>query len=145
MINEFKKIAELQSVYTEKCELKNKEGELSEPLLTDLQYVPMIFSWFCQLSGVSSSANGKLNRDQKKQFLFIILFLYSPAALAGGRITARVRCAVAKVLQYKAQSGVSNQLETTVSLYYQYKDFKDQVDYLYTEIRKRLKKEGILP
>lgn len=89
MNEEFNKIAELQSVYKEKCVLKNKEAELSEPLLTDLQYIPMIFAWFCQLSGVSSSANGKLNRDQKKEFLFIILFLYSPAALAGGRIQER--------------------------------------------------------
>lgn len=85
MLQEFLEIEELKSIHEEKLRLMEREMALSTPLLTELEYIPMLYKWYCELSGCCEESGG-LNTDQKGQFLFVILFLYSPIALVGGRI-----------------------------------------------------------
>ena len=90
MLQEFLEIEELKSIHEEKLRLMEREMALSTPLLTELEYIPMLYKWYCELSGCCEEA-GVQNTDQKGQFLFVILFFYSPIALVGGRIVSGVR------------------------------------------------------
>lgn len=90
MLQEFLEIEELKSIHEEKLRLMEREMALSTPLLTELEYIPMLYKWYCELSGCCEESGG-LNAHQKGQFLLIILFFYSPITLVGGRIVNGVR------------------------------------------------------
>ena len=123
MINDFSRIGELISVHTQISELERQEAQLATPKLTDLEYIPQIYEWFCELSG-DSGDGGKLDTDRKMQFLIIIIVFYSPISLTGHRITNGIRDILADLLGYKSKSGVSNHLKNLVSTYDNYKGFK---------------------
>lgn len=143
MINDFFRIGELISVHIQKSELERKEAELATPMLTDLEHIPQIFEWFCELSG-DSGDGGKLNTDRKMQFLIIIMFFYSPISLTGHRIP-NGRDILTELLGYKSKSAVSNHLKNLVPTYDNYRMFREEVDLLYASIRSRLEDRGMLP
>ena len=144
MINDFFRIGELISVHIQKSELERKEAELATPMLTDLEHIPQIFEWFCELSG-DSGDGGKLNTDRKMQFLIIIMFFYSPISLTGHRIPNGIRDILTELLGYKSKSAVSNHLKNLVPTYDNYRMFREEVDLLYASIRSRLDDRGMLP
>lgn len=144
MINDFFRIGELISVHIQKSELERKEAELATPMLTDLEHIPQIFEWFCELSG-DSGDGGKLNTDRKMQFLIIIMFFYSPISLTGHRIPNGIRDILTELLGYKSKSAVSNHLKNLVPTYDNYRMFREEVDLLYASIRSRLEDRGMLP
>lgn len=144
MINDFFRIGELISVHIQKSELERKEAELATPMLNDLEHIPQIFEWFCELSG-DSEDGGKLNTDRKMQFLIIIMFFYSPISLTGHRIPNGIRDILAELLGYKSKSAVSNHLKNLVPTYDNYRMFREEVDLLYASIRSRLEDRGMLP
>ena len=144
MINDFFRIGELISVNIQKSELERKEAELATPMLTDLEHIPQIFEWFCELSG-DSGDGGKLNTDRKMQFLIIIMFFYSPISLTGHRIPNGIRDILTELLGYKSKSAVSNHLKNLVPTYDNYRMFREEVDLLYASIRSRLEDRGMLP
>ena len=80
MLQEFLEIEELKSIHEEKLRLMEREMALSTPLLTELEYIPMLYKWYCELSGCCEESGG-LNAHKKGQFLLIILFFYSPINL----------------------------------------------------------------
>lgn len=51
MLQEFLEIEELKSIHEEKLRLMEREMALSTPLLTELEYIPMLYKWYCELSG----------------------------------------------------------------------------------------------
>jgi len=144
MINDFFRIGELISVHIQKSELERKEAELATPMLNDLEHIPQIFEWFCELSG-DSEDGGKLNTDRKMQFLIIIMFFYSPISLTGHRIPNGIRDILTELLGYKSKSAVSNHLKNLVPTYDNYRMFREEVDLLYASIRSRLEDRGMLP
>ena len=144
MINDFFRIGELISVHIQKSELERKEAYLATPMLTDLEHIPQIFEWFCELSG-DSGDGGKLNTDRKMQFLIIIMFFYSPISLTGHRIPNGIRDILTELLGYKSKSAVSNHLKNLVPTYDNYRMFREEVDLLYASIRSRLEDRGMLP
>lgn len=144
MKNDFFRIGELISIHTQKSELERKEAELATPMLTDLEYIPQIFEWFCELSGESENG-GKLNTDRKMQFLIIIMFFYSPISLTGHRMPNGIRDILTELFGYKSKSAVSNLLKNLVPTYNTYKMFREEVALFYVSIRSRLEERGMLP
>ena len=143
MLQEFLEIEELKSIHEEKLRLMEREMALSTPLLTELEYIPMLYKWYCELSGCCEEA-GVQNTDQKGQFLFVILFFYSPIALVGGRIVSGVRDKLAQLFGFTSPSAVSN-LRDAISFYETYKGYRKTIDQLRDEFMSRLKENGIIP
>ena len=81
---------------------------------------------------------------QRKKFLFIVLFLFSPSVLAGGRMPNGVRKSLEEVFRNVKPCTISNNLADVVFLYQQYKDFRQDIEYIYTEIVSRLKFKGLI-
>ena len=123
MLQEFLEIEELKSIHEEKLRLMEREMALSTPLLTELEYIPMLYKWYCELSGCCEEA-GVQNTDQKGQFLFVILFFYSPIALVGGRIVSGVRDKLAQLFGFTSPSAVSNLCKLIKSFYTTYKGYR---------------------
>ena len=86
----FSEIAEIKSIREQKSKLSEREKELTEPILTDLDMIGTLYRWFQEI--ISQKETFRLgNVTQRKKFIFIILFLYSPSTLAGGKMMNGLR------------------------------------------------------
>ena len=125
----FSEIAEIKSIREQKSKLSEREKELTEPILTDLDMIGMLYRWFQEIISQKEIFRSG-NVTQRKKFIFIILFLYSPSTLAGGKMKNGLRDKLAEVLGVNAQ--------TTYQLY---KYFRQDVDWIYGEMMERIKPE----
>ena len=141
MTKEFSSIAELKAIREQKSRLTERDNELSFPELKDLSLIPKIYGWFKEiLAGRDCSPNPE-SVTQRKKFLFIVLFLFTPSTLAGGRLPNGVRSALAEVLPEVSPCVISNNIADILFIYQNYKDFRSDIEYIYTEIIKRIKQK----
>ena len=144
MTKEFSSIVELKSIREQKSRLSERENELSSPILTDFSLIPELYSWFKELlAGMACPPNPE-SVTQRKKFLFIVLFLFAPSVLAGGRLPNGIRAEIAGVFPYVSPCVISNNIADVSFIYQQYKDFRQDIDYIYTEIVKRLRVKGLI-
>lgn len=144
MVQEFSIISELKSLREQKSRISERESELSVPKLTDLELIPEIYKWFCELVGNCGASERRAGVRFRKQFIYIIMFLYSPSTLAGGKITTGLRDILARLLGFKSPTGVSNLCADVTFYYNNYKDYRADIEYLYTEIVNRLRFKGLI-
>lgn len=134
----FSEIAEIKSIREQKSKLSEREKELTEPTLTDLNMIETLYGWFQEI--ISQKEMFRLgNVTQRKKFIFIILFLYSPNTLAGGKMKNGLRNKLAEVLGVSAQTAISDNRNSLVFSYQLYKYFRQDVDWVFTEMMKRVK------
>lgn len=81
---------------------------------------------------------------QRKKFIFIILYLYSPSSLAGDKMASGLRNELSKVLGIQAKSTISNNCANLVFLYQNYMDFRNDVEFIYNKILSWLKIYGLI-
>ena len=141
MVKEFSSIVELKSIREQKSRLSERENELAQPMLTDLSMIPRIYEWFKDILYAKDCPPRLESVTQRKKFLFIILFLYSPSTLAGGRLQNGVRAALREVFPEVAPCVISNNISDITFIYQQYKDFRKDVEEIYEGIRRRLEAE----
>lgn len=144
MTKEFSSIMELKSIREQKSRLSEREQELSLPILTDLSLIPEIYDWFKEvLSGMDYPSNPE-SVTQRKKFLFIVLFLFAPSVLAGGRLPNGIRTEISGVCPDVSPCVISNNIADVSFIYQQYKDFRQDIEYLYNQILERLKNKGLI-
>lgn len=144
MTKEFSSIVELRSIRGQKSRLSEREQELASPILTDLSLIPEIYDWFKELlAGMDCPPNPEIV-TQRKKFLFIILFLFAPSVLAGGRLPNGIRAEIAGVFPDVSPCVISNNIADVSFIYQQYKDFRQDIEYLYNQILERLKVKGLI-
>jgi hypothetical protein len=144
MIKEFSVVSELKAIREQKSRLSERENELSAPVLSDLELIPVIYEWFKDVLSEMAFPPQAECITQRKKFLFIVLFLFSPSVLAGGRMPNGVRKNLEEVFPNVKPCTISNNLADVVFLYQQYKDFRQDIEYIYTEIVSRLKFKGLI-
>ena len=135
MTKEFSSIVELKSIREQKSRLSERENELSSPILTDFSLIPELYSWF---------PPNPESVTQRKKFLFIVLFLFAPSVLAGGRLPNGIRAEIAGVFPDVSPCVISNNIADVSFIYQQYKDFRQDIEYLYSQIVERLKVKGLI-
>lgn len=135
---EFSSISELKHIREQKSRLSEREAELVKPRLTNLELIPTIYDMFKEvLCVIGLPSRGRI--IQRKEFLFIVLFLFVPSVLAGGRIPNGVRKALEHVFPKVKPCTISNNIADVAFLYQQYKYFRSDVNIIYNEILNRLK------
>lgn len=135
----FSEIAEIKSIREQKSRLSEREKELTEPMLTDLNMIGQLYEWFKEIL-VSRNCPGRVDSvTQRKKFIFIVLYLYSPSTLAGGKIAVGLRDYLAITLGLKAPTGISNLCTNIMFLYDNYKNYRKDIEWIFTEITKRIK------
>lgn len=135
----FSNIFELKSIREQKYRLSERESEIAKPVLTDLGMIDTLYEWFKEIA-LEGKELPKRNVSQRKKFIFIILYLYSPTTLAGGKMRAGLREKLAEVFPIKEKSVVSNNTNNLVFSYQLYKYFRQDVERIYKEIILRLGK-----
>lgn len=144
MTKEFSSIVELRSIREQKSRLSEREQELASPILTDLSLIPEIYGWFKELlAGMDFPPNPE-SVTQRKKFLFIVLFLFAPSVLAGGRLPNGIRAEIAGVFPDVSPCVISNNIADVSFIYQQYKDFRQDIEYLYNQIVEILKVKGLI-
>lgn len=133
-------VSELIEIRRKKFELAQREAEISVPRLTDLDLIPEIYQLFTRLCPQEQERRRSVR--SRKQFIFIILMFYSPAALAGDRMVDGLRNKLAEVVKITSRSAISNNNTDLVFLYETYKDFRYETDCLYREVESYLRQKA---
>lgn len=135
----FSEIAEIKSIREQKSRLSEREKELTDPMLTDLNMIGQLYEWFKEIL-VSRNCPGRVDSvTQRKKFIFIVLYLYSPSTLAGGKMLVGLRDAIAEAVQLKDKAFISRNVKV-VAFRHQYdKYFRQDVDWIYGEMITKLK------
>lgn len=144
MTKEFSSIVELKSIREQKSRLSEREQELASPILTDLSLIPEIYDWFKELlAGMDCPPNPE-SVTQRKKFLFIILFLFAPSVLASGRLPNGIRAEISGVFPDVSPCVISNNIADVSFIYQQYKDFRQDIEFIYNQVLERLKIKGVI-
>lgn len=144
MTREFSSIVELKAIREQKSRLSEREQELSEPMLTDFALIPEIYSWFKEILSQSDCPPNFESVTQRKKFLFIVLFLFAPSVLAGGRLPNGIRAEIAGVFPDVSPCVISNNIADVSFIYQQYKDFRQDIEFIYNLVFERLKIKGVI-
>lgn len=144
MTKEFSSIVELKSIREQKSRLSEREQELSLPILTDLSLIPEIYGWFKEVLSEMDYPPNPESVTQRKKFLFIVLFLFAPSVLAGGRLPNGIRAEISGVFPDVSPCVISNNIADVSFIYQQYKDFRQDIEHLYNQILERLKVKGLI-
>lgn len=144
MTKEFSSIVELKAIREKKSRLSEREQELSAPMLTDFALIPEIYSWFKEILSQSDCPPNIESVTQRKKFLFIVLFLFAPSVLAGGRLPNGIRAEIAVVFPDVSPCVISNNIADVSFIYQQYKDFRQDIEFIYNLVLERLKIKGVI-
>lgn len=139
----FNEISELKAIREEKLRLLEREAELLKPILRQVELLPTLFEWFIEIRNNMPVRPDRMSVRTRKQFLFIILWLYSPATLSGGRLLYGLRRKLVEVFHVNSRTIISDNCSDVVFYYQQYKDFRIEVDYIRMQLLNRLRLEGI--
>ena len=135
------KIIDLKIILEKKSKLAEQERELSKPILNDLSLVSKLYEWFNDLSIENKGKERILNR---KKFIFIVLYLYSPSALVGGKMKVGLRDKLCEVMNINERSTLSKSLNNLFYHYQIYKYFRHDINSILSGIMNRLCEEGII-
>lgn len=133
----FSKIAEIKSIREQKSRLSDREKELTEPTLTDLNMIPTLFTWFLEIISDRDCPGRVESVTQRKKFLYIILFLYSPVTLAEGKMLTGLREELSRLFNV-SPTVISNNYKDIDFLCNRDPDWR-MMDGVFDEIMKRIK------
>ena len=134
MTKEFSSIIELKSIREQKSRITERENELASPELKDLTLIPKIYGWFKEILAGRDCPPNPESVTQRKKFLFIVLFLFTPSTLAGGRLPNGVRSALAEVMPDVSPCVISNNIADILFIYQNYNDFRSDIGEIYEKI-----------
>ena len=144
MALDFNKIIRLKKIRIEKSELSEEENTLASPILRDKSLIRDTCKIFVELLNERGCPPNIDSVTQRKKFIFIILYLFSPSSLAGGKMTTGLREEMSRVLGVQSKSTISDNCADVVFLYQNYGDFSGDIEYLYTKIVNRLRFKGLI-
>lgn len=140
----YSKIEDLKEVKCLKNRILQKEKTLSSPLIRDLSIVQIIYQIFTNELQKMGLTPNVMNVMQRKKFIFIILYLFSPAVLVGVKMKSGLRDAISNAVQVKSRSVISDNCSDVVFLYNHYQEFREDIKRLFNAVVKGLKEKGLI-
>lgn len=98
------------------------------PKLRDLTLIPKIYELFEELKGKEIKVN------DRKEFVFVVIYLYSPNKFFGGKMLQGLRRAITKATKVTCASVISATCTELTVLYTTYSDFRQGVDNLMNKV-----------
>lgn len=135
----------LKAIREKSLELLQVSNELGEPMLDDLSLLPKIYDAYLSVfkrRGCPKKAAQVYNR---KKFLLIVLYLYSPKTLAGDRMRVGLRDKLSELFGLTTGTPISDNCANILFDYEKYRDFRRDVDVIFNEIIAVLDDELIIP
>lgn len=131
--NLLKTMTRLSLIKEEKANLSREEQLLSRPIVDDLSSVGNIYDMFMDYFSEKKPAL------IRKMFIFVILYFYSPSALAGSKMRRGLREKIAAVLGCTS-SNISHDYKNVSFFYITYKHFRNNVNGVIAHLSDTLKK-----
>lgn len=100
----------------------------TSPKLKDLNLIPKIYEVFEELKGKEIKVN------DRKEFIFAVIYLYSPNKFFGGKMPQGLRRAITKATKVTCASVISATCTELMVLYTTYSDFRQGVDELIQKV-----------
>lgn len=138
---DFNKIIRLRNIQIEKSKLSEEEKRLIAPILSEKNLIPVIYDHFIEIMKKKNPSERISSVIQRKKFIFIIMFLFSPSTLVGGKMSAGIRDEISKVTGC-SKTLISHNCQDIAFIYNVYSDFRKDVEYIYNEIINRLLSNG---
>ena len=111
--------------------------------LTDLSLIPNIYKWYRECANKNQFSSDRRNNNYK-QFICIILLLYSPASLFGGKIRNDLRVSIADLLHLRANTIVYHMRDRVIVWIGTYKTFADEVAIAYEDVMMHLQLSNLV-
>ncbi len=109
------------------------DNELAtSPKMKDLSLIPKIYGIFEELMGDNITVN------DRKEFIFVVVYLYAPNRFFGGKMPKGLRRAIGKATGVSAMTAISNNCTELMVLYTTYHDFREETDGLLNAVIPRL-------
>lgn len=133
MVKEISSICEIKHIREQKSRLSERERELTQPILSDLELISKMYEHYTRFIEMPSARRAAVRYNQ--QFAFVMLFLYSPSSLAGGEIRrGGLRDKLADIMGFKSHTGVTKLCKDVMFNYNNYKIYRMEIDYIYTRL-----------
>lgn len=101
------------------------DNELAtSPRLKNLSLISKIYEIFEQVKG------NEIKVNDRKEFIFVVIYLYSPNKFFGGKMPQGLRRAITKATKVTCASVISATCTELMVLYTTYADFRHDVDEL---------------
>lgn len=108
------------------------DNELAtSPKFKDLDIIPEIYRVFKDIKGRNITVHNR------KEFIFVVMYLYSPNKFFGGKMPQGMRKAISKTMQIDSTC-ISRTCTELMVLYTTYKDFRQGVDELLNAVLEKL-------
>lgn len=128
-------IKTIRTLISDQIEIEKKEVALT--ILADIELIHHIHDLFLQILPDNQFKEGSVLL--RKLFIFVTLMLYSPGTVfREKRMPEGLRHKIAETLHVLSDHRISDYTGHVRFLYLHYADFRDQADYLYSEILFRL-------
>lgn len=115
--------------------------EALKPRLSDTSLIGEIYSHFREFI----SSMGKSHHSEKRrEFMFIIAYLYCPNVLIGGTMPKGFRGILKELFHVESPSAISNYTTDLFFLYNHYRDFREVVEGAYKHIVEAMRLDRIL-
>lgn len=140
----FNKIISIQEIKQKKESVLQSEKEVCSPLLTDYSQIPLIYEWFKNYMNRQDCPPNPDSVNQRKKFIFVILYLYAPASILGYKMPNGLRAKIAVTLGVQKHCSVSMYCEDLIFLSQHYKGFRSDIEDVFRYICSRLTAAGLI-
>lgn len=127
------RLGQFKEAFEAQRQLNIRIDRMKGERLTDLSLIPRLYEEYNRIAS-ESGFRGDLRNGNHKQFLMVLLLLYCPECVFGGRISRLFRSAVASVLSLKSGHIVYSMRDKAAVWYMNYSRFSNEVDIAYREI-----------
>jgi hypothetical protein len=117
------RLENIKDAFEKLNEIQLRFGVLTKPYFTDFGLLRNLLYVF----RMSSKAKEQLTAWQRKQFLFVVLWYYSPKTIFGGTMRHGLRNAISRTLRCSSTS-LSHDCRDLYFYYRTYASFKDGVE-----------------
>jgi len=128
------KVAALKKLREKVIELSDVMEELGEPILDDLSLLPRIYEAYKRVFSRRGCPDEAMAVRNRKKFLMVVLYLYSPKALAGDRMRMGLRKQVSELFGLTTSTPISDNCSGLIVQYHAYADFRRDVDLIFKEV-----------
>lgn len=128
------KVAALKTLRNKMQELADIMNELGEPILSDFSLLPKIYDAYKRVFERRGCPEDAMMVRNRKKFLMVVLYLYSPTALAGDWMKRGLRKKVSELFKLTTSTPISDNCAGLIVQYNAYADFRKDVDLILQEI-----------
>lgn len=129
------KVIALKRLRDKMLEISDKIMELGEPMLDDLDLLPDMYEAYKRVFARRGRPDDALQVRNRKKFLMVVLYLYSPKALIGDKmLRIGLRKKLSELFGLTTSTPISDNCAGLIIQYKAYADFCRDVNLIFKEV-----------